>query len=214
MIWGVIMSRQEKLLNIIQTMYHTSTVRPDCSVLYHSQWDDELWNIYIQLGGVEERYPVNVGRYDVFATNFAVELDEERHFNRYRAITLNSNIYVQLPLFPTTHYEKLCCDFEIKCLRAAGWGGNWSSPSTDRQFGPASISQNFQGKGSSRWKQRAYYDFLKDVLQLTSQIPLARISIYDEVNTSDGVLTVNDILTNNTYMNYAKEILKLIESRC
>ncbi len=34
------------------------------------------------------------------------------------------------------------------------------------------------GAGSSRWRQRAFYDFLRDVTGLIKEIPVIRLSIY------------------------------------
>ncbi len=71
----------------------------------------------------------------MFSSDFAIELDEERHFNRYRNITLNSAIYDQLPNFPTDNYKRFCSAYEGECLCAANWGRNWANPSADNQFG-------------------------------------------------------------------------------
>jgi hypothetical protein len=90
-----------------------------------------------------------------------VELDEQRHFNRYRSLTLESSIYSHLPQFPLQLYKDLCVKHEEQCLKAGGFGGNWSNPSCEKDFGKASEPKKLSGNGSPRWKQRAFYDFLK-----------------------------------------------------
>jgi hypothetical protein len=47
--------------------------------------------------------------------------------------------------------------------------------------------------GSSRWRQRAYYDFIKDVTSSIKRIPILRISIYDKFRGR----TIGDILSSN-----------------
>lgn len=37
-----------------------------------------------------------------------------------------------------------------------------------------------EGNGSSRWRQRAFNDFLKDVNSVIRNKPVIRVSIYDE----------------------------------
>lgn len=207
------MSKQKKLIEIIKTKYRISRARPDGGLLYNSQFDDEFQRIYLALGGVLHRYPTNIGFYDVFLSDFAIELDEERHFNRYRNMTLDSIIYDQLPNFPLADYNRFCSDYEVKCLRAAGWGGYWFTASSDRQFGLSNVPGNLDGNGSSRWKQRAFYDFLKDTIQLINHILLIRISIYDKLETFDGVKSIDEILSGNDYMNYSSDIIRLIELR-
>lgn len=50
---------------------------------------EELLHLYRSLGGAQERPDLRSGLWDlVFAGPFLVELDEELHFNRYRAATL------------------------------------------------------------------------------------------------------------------------------
>ena len=45
---------------------------------------------YRKLGGQLEVPPLRFGSWDICAEKFIIELDEERHFNRYRLITLMS----------------------------------------------------------------------------------------------------------------------------
>ena len=71
----------------------------------------------------------------------------------------------------------------------------------------------FDGNGSSRWKQRAFYDFLKDVASLVEGKPLIRISIYETVCVKSEDRCVGDLLDSDRYMDYKREILDLIEKR-
>lgn len=136
-----------------------------------------------------EHRRVNLGerrRWDIVFDGIAVELDEQLHFNRYRALTLGSGVYRRLPNFPAAGYATLCRQREAACLRAGSYGGKWSNPSCERQFGPAGPLGDLQGAGAPRWKQRAFYDFLKDLAPLALGLPVARLAIWEPLPGDPG----------------------------
>lgn len=101
---------------------------------------DRIRSLYDLLGGSPDHFPrIRPGGWDLaFETAdglLFVELDEEQHFNRYRAQTLDST--------------------------------------SDLGAGPPG---DFTGVGAPRWRQRAFYDSVKDVL---TGRRLARISVHD-----------------------------------
>ena len=162
--------------------------------------------VYYRLGGQLPDVPVNYGSWDVSTTKFIIELDEERHFNRYRLETLSSSFYTDYPLFSVTAYRKYCIDNELECLKTAGWGKNWKNKSTEKMFLNSNTEKDISGNGSSRWRQRAYYDFLKDITSKVKNIPIIRISIYETYQDK----TVGDLLNNQDtkiLMRYLKSIL-------
>lgn len=122
------------------------------------------------------------GGWDIALTGgLLVELDEESHFNRHRAATLDLPWGRCLPW--NGPYERYCAEFEH---RAGAGGGFWTSPSSARMFGGADAPGVHGQYGSPRWKQRAVYDAIKDAWALSMpNYTLARLSIYDEVG---GVL--------------------------
>lgn len=72
------------------------------------------------------------------------------------------------------------------------------------------------GNGSSRWKQRAFYDFVKDASTLLTQIPVIRLSIYDTVKYENTNRQLNCILNDNdfeTRITASKAIMKLINEQ-
>ena len=178
--------------------------RPNHEDFYVSKYSSEIDRIYSNLGGILFQYPTNYKGYDIILKNFIVELDEERHFNRYRKITLQSEFYNDNSI-NVGKYQHYCSIHEIDCLKAASWGKNWSNPSTEKQFGVSSLPGDFQGNGSARWKQRAFYDYLRDISQFVSNIPLIRISIWDTIDK----FTVNDLLNKNQ----VSPIISLINSK-
>src|SRR5437868_2696119 len=84
--------------------------------------DDVLW-VYRALGGRQHRPRIAPGGWDFATTDMAVELDEQRHFNRYRRQTLDAPRYGSLEAFPRELYASLCDVRETECLNSARHGG-------------------------------------------------------------------------------------------
>ena len=134
--------------------------------------------------------PLRPGAWDLaFDDGLVVELDEELHFNRYRALTLQMPWAIDLPWHDT--YLVHCRDRETECLAAGRWGKRWTNPSCESLFGPPDTPGRLDGTGSPRWKQRALYDAVKDVAALQSTtLRLCRLSVWDLV----GGTSIGDIL--------------------
>lgn len=129
--------------------------------------------------------PLRPGAWDLaFDDGLVVELDEELHFNRYRARTLQLPWAADLPWHGT--YLVHCRDREPECLAAGKWGKRWTNPSCESMFGPPDTPGTLDGTGSPRWKQRALYDAVKDVAALqSSTLRLCRLSVWDCVGDTD-----------------------------
>lgn len=141
----------------------------------------ELLDLYRLLGGRQARPTLRPGPWDlVFDGPLAVELDEELHFNRYRATTLTASWELEVPWRPD--YLRYCIDHEPACLEAGKWGGRWTNPSCERMFtgAPPGI---LDGHGAPRWKQRALYDAMKDGVRATGKsVGLGRLAVYDDID--------------------------------
>lgn len=101
---------------------------------------------------------------------------------------------------------------EAQCLAAAKHGGYWSNANCIRQFGPKSSEGDLTPPGSPRWKQRAFYDFLKDLLPITCGTPLARVSIWDDVPVNGVNVLVNQVLLSQS-LDAVPGLVTLIEER-
>lgn len=145
---------------------------------------EELLGLYRRLGGALEAPVLRPGGWDLaFSENLVVELDEELHFNRYRAITLECSWAEDLPW--TRDYRIFCEQHEDACTSAGSWGKRWTNASCERMFGGAGVPRDLSGPGAPRWKQRALYDATKDAAaSVSSALRLARVSVHDRV---DGV---------------------------
>lgn len=151
----------------------------DRSIFNQSELHNDILEIYQSLGGILENYPIDFGNFDIVTENGFVELDEENHFNRYRKITLQSDLYKKNESFSVSSYSTYC---ETKENRAGKSVGFWTNDSSEEQFGKSSPARDFSGNGPARWKQRAFYDFLKDAYCVITNKQLFRVSIYDEIN--------------------------------
>lgn len=172
----------------------------------------EVFRVYRQLGGVLDEAPYRPGRWDLELPGVAVELDEEQHFNRYRLVTLDSSNYQSLVGFPITEYRGYCTEHESECVRKASNRGYWSSESTVAQFGEGDPPGQFAAGGSPRWKQRAFYDYLKDLAPEVVGTPVARIAIWDSVVVGGGQVPIWEALDQG--INRAVPgIVDLIEAR-
>jgi hypothetical protein len=207
---GRMQSRLEQLLGV-KDVRREEIPYPRLQDVMQSGRKDTIDDVYKRLGGILPNVEVNLRRWDMEFEGIAVELDEFLHFNRYRAMTLESDAYAELVGFPLKAYRDYCREFESRCLSAGGYGGRWTSPSCERQFGSASAPKVLEGHGSPRWKQRAFYDFVKDLSPLLLGVKMVRIAVWDRVN--DGIArTVQEALTQPTELS-AIALRKLIHER-
>jgi hypothetical protein len=153
----------------------------------------EIERVYRELGGIAQRFPLNLCRWDIEFQGIAVELDECLHFNRYRGETLKSASYPRLPKFPLEKYRCFCSKHEDKCVRSGSYGKKWSSRTAADQFGCPSPLRDLSGNGSPRWKQRAFYDFVKDLSPLLIGVKVVRISVWDQLVEGETT-TVGEVL--------------------
>jgi hypothetical protein len=161
---------------------------------------DHIKKIYTELGGCSNKIPLRIGNFDIKLQNdHYLELDEQLHFNRYRLITLKSDIYLNCKSFNVDFYKKSCQIHEIDCLNSGGYGGKWKNDSTEKLFLKSSPNKDLNGNGSSRWKQRAFYDFIKDCFALENKIILQRVSIWETIPSK---IKIKDILDKEMEQHY------------
>lgn len=207
--------RQDFLKKLFEQSGHSVNserlIYPNRNLL--SKYSVEIFEIYKQLGGIEADYPVNLKHWDIVVDGIAVELDEEQHFNRYREQTLQSDLYKTLPDFPLVEYRQYCNIHKTECLEKANYGDYWSNDSAKKQFGQAAKPGVLDGTGSPRWKQRAFYDFLRDLTPLIIEdVPFARISIWDEVTVDGKNKLIKNILDKSVFI-ANQPIFELVQKR-
>jgi hypothetical protein len=145
----------------------------------------DVLDLYRALGGRQDEPFFRPGAWALaYEGGILVELDEELHFNRYRAATLQRTWSPALPWQAT--YLGYCRDGEARCLGAAKWGSRWTSPPSERLLGSADEPGTFGDHGAPRWKQRALYDTVKDAFAVGEPIiRLVRLSVHDELGVHD-----------------------------
>ena len=168
---------------------------------------DQIKKIYNELGGCSNKISLWLCHVEIKLQNDKyLELDEQLHFNRYRLITLNSKLYVNCNLFNVDFYKDLCKNHEIDCLKSGGYAGKWKNNSTEKLFLKSSPFKDLNGNGSSRWKQRAFYDFIKDIFALENNKNLRRVSIWETI--ANGILIKN--ILDNEIKEYYDELREFI----
>ena len=169
---------------------------PKVDDVHRSDHRPEIERISRALGGTLVSIPLNLRPWDMEFEGIAVELDECLHFNCYRGITLNSKIYERLlSEFPLKEYQSYCSERSEECRSAGSWGKRWSNESSKIQFGGACQPRRSCADGATRWKQRAFYDFVKDLSPSLLEVPVARIAIWDTIVVDGRAITVEEILT-------------------
>jgi hypothetical protein len=184
----------ERLLGFEGRISHGTLAIPDIEAIAGSIVEEEVRCAHNNLGGIPPIGPFNLRPWDMEFDGVAVELDECLHFNRYRDITLKSPSYARLPAFPLSLYRRYSLEHEAECAKAGGYGGKWSNTSSERQFGAASELRDLSGDGSPRWKQRAFYDFVKDLSPILVETIVVRVAIWDSIIDRGCTRMVGEVL--------------------
>ena len=123
--------------------------------------------------------------------NFAIEFDEKQHFNQFRKITLDFYDKIDIK-YPIWFYKELNNGIEIK----PGKSGFTRLKSNDPLFPEMLVGE----KQDNRIRQRAFRDFLKDLLPIENGFnPTLRIP-YQVTNKSINDFTENEIKNVEKYI--------------
>lgn len=156
----------------------------------------ELWSAYRLLGGTQPTLPPGPRGWDAVdaCSGILVELDEEEHFDRDRAATLELPVYARLPTFPIERYMGYCVEHEADAIDIAGFRrSTWTSDPAERWFGPSDPPGVLGARGSARWRQRAFGDHCRDLTALLG-LPVSRIAVWDTIAIDGESHRVGDIL--------------------
>lgn len=106
-------------------------------------------------------------------------------------MTLDAAPYADVVHVDVSAYREWCKTHESECLT---YGKYWTSASCEREFGPAGPRGDLSGRGAPRWKQRAFYDFIKDLAPVAANATVARLSIYETIRCGPEHRRVSDLL--------------------
>lgn len=127
------------------------------------------------------------GHWDIAGPDgLVIEFDEVQHFNRFRALSFAAPWTAALPW--RTSYLRWCELYEnvnLKEHRPGFWHGSRRNRAgisyAERLFGSSELGDLVTG--SPRWKQRAWYDLIRDLQPFVRpNLRLARISEFDLVD--------------------------------
>lgn len=166
---------------------------------------EDLRELFARWGGDLSMFTrLRPGGWDLaFEGGLVVELDEQQHFNRYRKDTLTWSWAATLPWVEP--YSVYCQEFEYECLRFGKGQGRWTNPSSERFFGMGREPGDFEGVGSPRWRQRAFYDAVRDAVPSSG---LARLAVHDQL----GEETVETVLRSHD-LSVAGDLLNILRAR-
>lgn len=94
--------------------------------------------VYRCLGGLQPAPLLRPGGWDFSFDDWVLELAEENHFNRYRALSLDAPSYENLEAFDRASFRGYCTSFEGECNTH---GGYCTNPSAERERGRAKQSR-------------------------------------------------------------------------
>ena len=133
-----------------------------------------------------------------FELNAYVLYEPNFFFNKYRLITLRSDLYGQMNIhFDLLKYKSYCRSKEQRALKAGLAKQIWSDPTAKGLFGASEEAGYFGGNGSNGWKLIALTNFALDVFMHEQGLRLVRLSPYDTLMINGRLLSLKDVLISN-----------------
>ncbi len=140
-----------------------------------------LLETYASLGGKEAFPEITFQVSFMEFGRFCVLLDEQIHFNRYRAKTLRSSFYENLKSFPLMKYKSYSRKYETECIKSGTSNPAWTNREAEFHFGASQSNGDLGLKGSAGWKLTAFKDFAIDMIARQRKLRLIRISVWDDL---------------------------------
>ncbi|HUH74669.1 MAG TPA: hypothetical protein VLZ75_09695 [Chitinophagales bacterium] len=166
---------------------------PELSELY-SELIDNKFKLIEKIEELTDRQINQKQSFDIWIDepfNFAVEFDEDQHFNQFRKITLNYYKKIEIK-YPLIVYKELNQEAKIK----EGKSGFTKLKSKDPLF-PEMLEGDNQ---DNRIRQRAFRDYLKDLLPIENGFkPTLRIP-YFVTNKKKSDFTETDLKNVENYI--------------
>jgi len=82
----------------------------------------------------------------------------------------------------------------------------------EAQFGSMGARGDLSGSGAPRWRQRAFYDYLKDLSPMVIATPMARIAIWDKITDGHNARAVA-VAVRNPSSETARALAALLRKR-
>ncbi len=156
---------------------------------------DWLSEAYQELGGKSDYPLLEKLKFDFKINRFVIKYDDESHFNRYRSITLRSDIYGHFSFTFSQAYKRLCRTFEKDCLKVGMQNRAWfGSPMAKAHFGEGSDPGDFFDEGAPGWKLLAYNDLQMDLQSRLHGYKLIRIAPYETLMIGGRLQRIDHLL--------------------
>lgn len=206
--------KEKNLLNILQTRYleNVNVTFVESKNLRDTKEEEDLLDVYQSLGGIMKYPEVRLNGYFFETSKFALELDGQLSFNRYRLKTLRSPIYQKFLGVKPEKYRSHCKKYENECIKSGTTSEIWNNKKAEALFGESEKAGDLGLNGSAGWKLKAFEDFLKDIYSKYAKIKLLRISVWDEVLINGQLKKLGDLL-NTPDKKTSEFLLKFIERR-
>jgi hypothetical protein len=180
--------------------------------LFKSHWKDQVNKVYRDLGGTFDPALINVETYDLYTERFSLILDSPVSFNRYRLITLRSQVYEKLPGFDMEKLKLYCRKYERECIKTGLAYPYWTNALAEEHFGKAELPGDLIKNGAPGWKFKVYQDFLQDAYAAFTGKRLLRLSVWDEFLYQGKITRLNEVLLSPDAPS-EEALLKYIERR-
>lgn len=145
---------------------------------------DELRAVMEGLGIELKEIETPANSIEIEVNGVAIVLDEEYKFNEFRLQTLQSPVYC-LPLIYNLNRYKSYCQQKSDTLSLQGTG----RAAKDRPY-----LQKKSSPASRKAKLQAINDFMHDLLPLVHFVPVLRLSVFDQLESPQGLVTLNSLL--------------------
>lgn len=167
------------------------------SSLFDKKSREWLQSVYEHFGGKDKAIGLSALRFDFAIDRHLFLFDDAVHFNRYRLLTLKSELY-QVFTYPwAVSYERLCRQQERACLQAGLQDRIWNGPPlASKCFGLSEESGDLSGNGSAGWKLNAYNDMQYDLISRLHGFKLVRIPEYETIMTGGSLKKIDQMLLN------------------
>ncbi len=156
-----------------------------------------LKEIFEDLGGHGNLPLLEKLKFDFKIKRNLIIWDDELHFNRYRLISLRSDLYSEFNFQFTEGVKRVCRTFEKECLKGGMQERIWNgSPFSKACFGKASEPADFTQNGSPGWKLTAYNDAQMDLQSRLHGFKIFRLYPYETLMTGGSLKRLDQLLVN------------------
>ena len=157
---------------------------------------------YAELGGKGNCWDISVSLPEGIETEeVRLTLDGPLQFNRYRAESLQSELYEAFEPVWLNGYRRLCRSAERECLKAGTRQGVWTNKEAEKHFGHAQEAGDFFGAGAPGWKLQAFQEFLSDLYLLDRRQKHMRLSLYDRLMIQGQLIPLQQLLLSRSETN-------------